>query len=107
MDYKENFGGLRIDIQTAGIEMNESLQQRIKNMIVKLKSFLPQANWIDVYLKNSGKKSVYPRKVSVRFGIPGPDLMATDSGYSWKTLLKNVEKKLIRQLNKRKATGLK
>ncbi len=107
MNYNENLGGIRIDIQTAGIEMNEFLHQRIKNMIGKLKSFLPEANWIDVYLKSSGKQSVHPRKISVRFGIPGPDLIATDAGYSWKTLLKNVEKKLIRQLNKRKAIRLK
>jgi ribosome-associated translation inhibitor RaiA len=107
MIHNENFEGVKIDIQTIGIEMNRFLQQRIKNMLQKLKEFLPGVNWIDVHLKNSPKQLIHRKELSVRFGIPGPDIIASDAGYSWKAMLKNVEKKLIRQLNKRKAIEIK
>jgi ribosome-associated translation inhibitor RaiA len=105
--YNENYKGIKMDIQTVGIEMNDFLRLKIKNMLIKLIGFMPEVNWIDIYLKNSGKQSVNPRQVRIRFGIPGPDIIASDSGYSWKTMLKKVEKKLIRQLSKRKAIGIK
>jgi hypothetical protein len=60
-------------------------------------------SWANVYFKQSIKQSTFPRKLIVRFGIPGPDLAASETGDNWKALLKSVEKKLVRQLNKRKA----
>lgn len=99
--------GIKIGIQTIGVEMNGFLQQRISNMIQKLKRYLPQINWIDVYLKHASKRSMDRRELSVRFGIPGPDMFASDTGCSWKVMPKNVEKKLVRQLNKRKAMEIK
>ena len=107
MVHNKNLVGIKIDIQTIGVEMNGFLQQRILNMIQKLKRYLPQINWIDVYLKRASKRSMDRRELSVRFGIPGPDMVASDTGCSWKVMLKNVEKKLVRQLNKRKAMEIK
>ena len=101
MNYVETNEGIKLDVQSAGVEMNEYLQRKIKNMIKKLKKVLPEINWVDVYLKNTDE-SVRPRRVVVRFGIPGPDIIASDTGHRWKILLKNVEKKLVRQLEKRK-----
>jgi len=97
-----HYDGIRMDVQTVGIEMNDFLQQQITRMVRKLRGLLPEVNWIDIYIKNSVGQSVAPRQVSVRFGIPGPDIVASDRGKSWKSLLKNVERKLIRQWNKRK-----
>ena len=107
MVHNKNLVGIKIDIQTIGVEMNGFLQQRISNMIQKLKRYLPQINWIDVYLKRAPENSMDQRELSVRFGIPGPDIVASDTGCSWKVMLKNVEKKLVRQLNKRKAMEIK
>ncbi|HWJ30346.1 MAG TPA: hypothetical protein VNS32_27680 [Flavisolibacter sp.] len=74
-------------------------------MVNKLKIILPGVNWIDIYLKHTNEIA-RPRTVVVRFGKPGPDLVASDSGHRWKILLKNVEKRLIRKLEKRKAISL-
>jgi len=103
MNYQTNYEGIKTDIQTVGVELNGFLQIRIQNMIAKLKKLWPEMNWIDVYLKQTFKRSIHPRKINVRFGIPGQDLVASEKGYNWKLLLKNVEKKLIRQLSKRKS----
>lgn len=103
MNHTQNYEGVKIDIQTIGIAMNEHLEQQLQKTIKKLKRFLPEVNWIDVYFKRSNKHSTDPRRISMRFGIPGPDVIASDEGYSWKTMLKNIERKLLRQLKKRKA----
>jgi ribosome-associated translation inhibitor RaiA len=104
MNHLTSYEGIKTDIQTVGVELNTFLHSRIKNMISKLKKLWPEANFIDVYVKQTIKQSSYPRKINVRFGVPGPDLVASEVGYNWKTLLKSVEKKLAKQLNKRKRT---
>lgn len=105
INYSENGQGLKVDIQTIGVEMNHYLQRKVEAMTRKLKSLLPQAGTIDVYLKHDTDQPDRPRNVTVRFGVPGPDVVASDSGRRWKIVLKNVEKKLVRQLEKRKAAA--
>ncbi|MFL5740207.1 MAG: HPF/RaiA family ribosome-associated protein [Flavisolibacter sp.] len=95
---------IKLEIQAIGVKMNECLNRQLLKLIRKLKKYLPQMNFVDVYLKQSSRQSTFPRKLNIRFGVPGPDLAASEVGYSWKTLLKSVEKKLIRQLNRRKAS---
>ena len=101
---KENLSSAvpKLDIQAAGVNMNNYLHRKIRNMITKLKKHFPDINFVDVYLKTN-EASAKPCTVLVRFGIPGPDLVASDSGERWKIILKNVEKRLARQLKKRKA----
>lgn len=103
INHSENGQGIKVDIQTIGVEMNHYLQRKIQLMTQKLKNLLPQADSIDVYLKHATDGPTPLRNVTVRFGVPGPDVVASDSGLRWKIVLKNVEKKLLRQLEKRKA----
>ena len=98
---KKSYHDLKLSVQTAGIKMNDYLEWKIHGMIKKLRKQLPGINWVDIYLKTTGDEA-RPKTVTVRFGIPGPDVVASDSGSRWKTLLKNIEKRLIRQLGKRK-----
>ena len=92
---------MKLSVQSKGIKMNDYLEQRIQRMIKKLKKHLPDINWMDIYFKTTQDASK-PKMVTVRFGIPGPDIVVTDSGSRWKTLLKNIEKRCIRNLQKRK-----
>ncbi|RYZ62260.1 MAG: hypothetical protein EOO14_02810 [Chitinophagaceae bacterium] len=92
---------LKLDIQTKGVEMNTYLDRKIQNMIKKLKQLLPDVAWMDIYLRTNSE-SVNPRTVVLRMGIPGTDIVASDSGDRWKIILKNIEKRVIRQLEKRK-----
>jgi ribosome-associated translation inhibitor RaiA len=92
---------IKLSIQSKGIKMNDYLEQRIHKMIKKLKKHLPEINWIDLYFKTTQDAS-RPKMVTVRFGIPGPDIVASDSGSRWKSLLKNIEKRIMRQLEKRR-----
>jgi|SRR5687768_4790574 len=106
MNITRNFEDLKVGIQPIGVELNDYLFRKIENMIKKLRKSIPEVNWMDVYLKEGGEE-LNPRNIVVRFGIPGTDIVASDSGDRWKTIIKNVEKRLIRQLEKRKVLPIK
>ena len=99
--HANNYEGLKLSIQASGININEYIVRKIDGMIKKLRKHLPGIDWIDIYLKTTQDAS-RPIMATVRFGVPGPDVVASDSGSSWKTLLKNIEKRIMRQVEKRK-----
>ena len=55
--------------------------------------------------EEESKHATGNRNVSVRFGIPGTDAFATDSGINWAATLKSVEEKIRRQLRKNKVNA--
>ena len=101
MNYNEKMKGIKMDVQAPNITLSDRLQQRIRRMIVRLRRFVPEVNWADVYLTERSAKATEPRMVRVRLGVPGPDAFATGTGHHWPVLLKSVEAKLRRQLQKR------
>src|SRR6185295_2773057 len=101
MNYTENFEGIKMDVQAVRITLSDNLQQSIRKMIVRLRRHFSELNWVDVSFKKKSEHSAASRTVSVRLGIPGNDAFASDSGDYWIILLKNVEEKLRRQLEKR------
>ena len=100
MSYTENFEGIKLDIQAGDIDISDDVQQEIRDTIGRLKRHVSQVNFVDVYFTDKSKKSTDAKKVGIRFGIPGNDAYASDSGDNWMELLKNVEEKLRRQLVK-------
>ncbi len=100
MNYTENFEGIKLDIQAGDIDISDDVQQEIRDTIGRLKRHVSQVNFVDVYFTDKSKKSTDAKKVGVRFGIPGNDAYASDSGDNWMALLKSVEEKLRRQLVK-------
>jgi putative sigma-54 modulation protein len=101
MNYTENFEGIKIDVQAVDISISDKVQQGIREMITRLRRHISEVNWVDVYFKKESEHATANRTVSVRVGIPGNDVFASDSGNSWMALLKTVEEKLRRQLEKR------
>lgn len=101
MNYTENFNGIKLDVQAEEITINDNLQQEIRNAIGRLKRHVSEVNFVDVYFTEKSDKATDAKKVGIRFGIPGNDAYASDSGSNWMELLKNVEEKLRRQLEKR------
>lgn len=102
MNYTENFDGIKMDIQTVDLTINEELQQTVRAMIKRLQKHIYEINWVDFYFKMESKQATDVRMVSVRLGIPGIDVFASETGKHWKGLLKRVEDKLRRQLKKKK-----
>ena len=101
MSYTENFEGIKLDLQAGDIDISDDVQQEIRDTIGRLKRHVSQVNFVDVYFTDKSKKSTDAKKVGIRFGIPGNDAYASDSGDNWMALLKSVEEKLRRQLKKK------
>ena len=101
MNYTENFEGIKIDVQEVDISISDKVQQGIREMITRLRRHISEVNWVDVYFKEESEHPADNQTVSVRFGIPGNDAFASDTGNNWMALLKSVEEKLRRQLRKR------
>ncbi|MDD2278344.1 MAG: HPF/RaiA family ribosome-associated protein [Bacteroidales bacterium] len=100
MNYTEDFEGVKIDVQAGDITVSDDLQQEIRDAVGRLKRHVSEVNSVDVYFTDKSEKSTDTKNVGIRFGIPGSDAYASDSGDSWMELLRNVEEKLRRQLNK-------
>ncbi|MGB3344797.1 MAG: HPF/RaiA family ribosome-associated protein [Aequorivita sp.] len=98
MNYTESFEGIKLDVQAGDITIPNNLQQEIRDTISRLKRHISDVNFVDVYFTDKSDKSTDPKTVGMRFGIPGKDAFASDSGDNWMELLSNVEDKLRRQL---------
>lgn len=101
MNYTENYEGIKIDVQAVDITIQDELQQRIRDMISKLRRYVSEINWTDVHLNIERGQSTNTKNLNVRLGIPGADVFASDSGEEWLPLMKSVEEKLRRQLEKK------
>lgn len=101
-NHAEKLPAIKIDLKTAGVFLNQYLVHKILMLIKKLKHLFPHASSIDISLKNETEQPNQPKMVTVRFGSPGPDIVASESGGRWDVVLKNLEKKLVRQLQKEK-----
>jgi len=101
MNYTENYEGIKLDVQAVDITITDDLQQAIRDSISKLKRFVSEINWVDVYLNLEANQSPDNRTIGIRLGIPGTDVYASDSGEHWLPILKSLEDKLRRQLEKR------
>jgi len=101
MNYTENFEGIKLDVQAVDINITDDLQQAIRDSISKLKRYVSEVNWADVYFKYDANLATDNRTIGLRLGIPGTDVYASDSGEHWLPILKSIEEKLRRQLEKR------
>jgi len=101
MNYTEHFEGIKLDVQAVDITIGDDVQQAIRDMLSRLRRRISEINWADVHLVHEAAKSTEQRSVSVRLGIPGNDVFASDAGDHLMVLLKSVEEKLKRQLEKR------
>jgi putative sigma-54 modulation protein len=104
MNYTENYRGIKIDVQSHNLEINDSVQQEIRNNIDKVTRFTHDINYIEVYFKSEGSGNGVVSIVGLKIGIPGPDVFAEDKGENWIPLLKSVTDKVISQLKKNKST---
>ena len=101
MNYTENFEDIKIDVHAVDVDISDDMQQQIRNTIGRLKRHISEVNFVDVYFTDKSEKSTDAKDVGIRMGIPGNDAYASDSGDNWMELLKSVEEKLRRQLQKK------
>ncbi len=101
MNYTENFEGIKLNVQAGEIDISDYVQKGVRDAIGRLKRHVDEINFVDVYFTDKTEKSTDAKNVGIRIGIPGSDAYASDSGDNWMELLRSVEEKLRRQLQKR------
>lgn len=69
--------------------------------MARLSRFYEKIEWADIYLEEKPDKSTQQKQVSIRLGIPGNDLFASEYGDNFHALLTDVEDKLQRQVESR------
>ncbi len=94
--------GLKVDVQSTGIKMNPYIQKKVDGMVKTLTQFVPQIEKVEVQFQEIEGKVQDQRSVTVRLDVPGFRMESTDSEVRWKIAIRNVEKKLLRQLERRK-----
>ena len=102
MIYTQQIDGIKLNIQTVDLSINDEVQESVKQMIKKLNRYVSEINWVDIHFKKESGQSTDNRMINVRLAIPGNDLFASVSGNHWIGLLKKAEQKLRKQISKRK-----
>ena len=102
MNYTENYKGIKLDVQAVDITIDDDVQLTIRKAMDKLLKHTPNINFADVYLKVEQTHTTANKYVSLRVGIPGPDVFADDRGDHFEPTIRDVTEKLVKQLQKQK-----
>ncbi|GAB3318385.1 hypothetical protein GCM10027299_09820 [Larkinella ripae] len=102
MQPDQNLDNVRLDIEAVGFTLDDDLQASVLDALSKLQRFYKgDVITADVYLKLEPNQRSNEKHVGIKYGVPGNDVFADDSGDDWYGLLNSVVAKLQRQLEKR------
>ncbi|GAB4027727.1 HPF/RaiA family ribosome-associated protein [Spirosoma koreense] len=102
MQQDESLDNVRLDIEAVGFTLDDDLQASVLDALSKLRRFYKgDVITADVYLKLEPNQRSNEKHVGIKYGVPGNDVFADDSGDNWYELINNVVAKLQRQLEKR------
>lgn len=89
------------NIHIHGLKMNDYLSRKLHQVITKFKEQSNDIVKVDIRVEELGPAAKNPRKITAIVEFPDISLMATDSGKQWKLIIKQVQQRLIRQMEKR------
>lgn len=101
MQYTENITEIKMNVEAVDITIGEDVRDSIRKSITRLSRYYDRIEWADIYLEDKKEKSTLQKQVSIRLGIPGNDVFASEYGDNFHALLSEVEDKLKKQLEKR------
>ena len=102
MQQDESLDDVRLDIEAVGFTLYDDLRESVLDALIKLRRFYKgDVITAEVYMKLEPNQRSNNKHVGIKYGVPGNDVFADDSGDDWYTLINNVAGKLQRQLEKR------
>ncbi|GAB3281608.1 hypothetical protein GCM10027347_57390 [Larkinella harenae] len=102
MQQDPDLDNVRLDIEAVGFTLDDDLRASVLDALTKLRRYYKgDVITADVYLKIEPSQRSNDKHVGIKYGVPGNDVFADDSGENWYTLLDSVATKLQRQLEKR------
>ena len=101
MNYTENFEGISLDVQSVGFTPDARVEERIRKMLSYLTRFSSgKIVYAAIFLENKEDKSTKRKSVKVQLEVPGPDMIASDTGDDFVALIGSVEDMLARKLKR-------
>ena len=102
MQQDQNLDNVRLDIEAVGFTLTDDLRVSVLDALSKLQRFYKgDVITADVYLKVEPNQRSNEKHVGIKYGVPGNDVYADESGDNWYALIHSVVGKLQRQLEKR------
>ncbi|WP_020599840.1 ribosome hibernation-promoting factor, HPF/YfiA family [Spirosoma panaciterrae] len=102
MQQDQNLDNVRLDIEAVGFTLTDDLRVSVLDALSKLQRFYKgDVITADVYLKVEPNQRSNEKHVGIKYGVPGNDVYADESGDNWYALIHSVVSKLQRQLEKR------
>ena len=105
---KRRMSGLfEIIIRSNGIELTEKLKEAVARKIGRVRQYAPRAFRARVHFEREHMKAAVDQfRVSVRYEVPGQDLLAEQRAHEPMAALDLVAEKIERRLRKRKTARL-
>ncbi|GAA4405077.1 hypothetical protein GCM10023187_23140 [Nibrella viscosa] len=101
MSKQESLDDVRLDIQAVDFELSDGLRDRILQSLAKLRRYYSgDVITAEVYMRLEESHGPNDKSYRVKYGVPGNDVFAEDSGDNWGALISSVADKLQRQLEK-------
>lgn len=102
MDVQENMDDVRLDIESVGFTLSDTMEATVIDSLAKLRRFYKgDVITAEVYMKLEPNQRSNEKHIGIKYGVPGNDVFADDNGDDWYTLLNSVVVKLQKQLEKR------
>ncbi|GAB3491726.1 hypothetical protein GCM10027341_05070 [Spirosoma knui] len=99
MEDKESLDGVRLDIQAVNIEVDDAFRDRVVQALGKLRRYYSgDVITAEAYMRQEAHPGPNEKSLRIKYGVPGSDVFAEESGDNWDTLLNDVTGKLKRQL---------
>ena len=81
MQQDPNLDNVRLDIEAVGFTLDEDLQASVLDALTKLQRYYKgDVITADVYLKLEPNQRSNEKHVGIKYGVPGNDVFADDSG---------------------------
>lgn len=99
---QENIDDVRIDMQAVGVDIDDDFKDRVLDALGKLRRYYSgDVITAEVYMREEVHQRSDTKTLRIKYGVPGDDVVADDTGESWDHLLNTVAGKLKHQLDRR------
>lgn len=89
-------------IQAVNITVDDDFRDRVAQALVKLRRYYSgNVTTAEVFMREEAHNGPDQKSLRIRYGVPGSDVFAEESGENWDAMLNTVTGKLKHQLDRK------
>ena len=101
MENQAKLDDVRLNIQAIDIDLDSDFRDRILLALTKLRRYYSgDVITAEVYMQHQTQSAPNQYSMRIKYGVPGNDVVADDTGDNWDHLLHSVTAKLKSQLER-------